>query len=129
MGRPKHIGKWKCPKEFNHKQSLNNHKKNCMNNSLEKCNVCSKTFSHISYMKKHKCSIESSTECSICGKLFNKNWHLQRHIKQIEISKKNQNTEKRTKKNLNKRKLKKSVCKTLNLEQLDKVNENDLEAS
>ena len=48
MGRPKHIGKWKCPnltcpKEFNHKQCLNNHKKNCMNNSLEKSNICSKT--------------------------------------------------------------------------------------
>ena len=108
MGRPKHIGKWKCPnstcpKEFNHKQSLNNYKKNCMNNSLEKCNVCSKTFSHTSYMKKHKCSIKSSTECSICGKLFNKNWHLQRHIKQMHTSKKNQSTEKQTQKILKKK--------------------------
>ena len=128
MGRPKHNGKWKCPnstcpKEFNHKQSLNNH-----NNSLEKCNVCSKTFSRKSYMKKHKRSIKPSTECSIYGKLFNKNWHLQRHINQMHTSKKNQNTEKQTQKNLKVKKLIKIVCKTLNLEQLDKVNENDLEA-
>ena len=79
-------------------------------------------------MKKHKCSIKSSTECSTCGKLFNKNWHLQRHIKQMHTSKKNQNTEKQTQKSPKEKKWEKSVCKTLNLEQLDKVNENDLEA-
>ena len=46
----------------------------------------------------------------------------------MHTSKKNQNTEKQTQKNLKEKKLKKSVCNTLNLEQLDKVNENDLEA-
>ena len=85
-------------------------------------------LSRISYMKKHKCSIKSSIECSICGKLFNKNWYLQRHIKQMHTSNKNQNTEKQTQKSPKEKKLEKSVCKTLNLKQLDKVNENDLEA-
>ena len=83
-------------------------------------------LSRISYMKKHKCSIKSSIECSICGKLFNKNWYLQRHIKQMHTSNKNQNTEKQTQKSPKEKKL--DVCKTLNLKQLDKVNENDLEA-
>ena len=77
-------------------------------------------------MKKHKCSIKSSIECSICGKLFNKNWYLQRHIKQMHTSNKNQNIEKQTQKSPKEKKL--DVCKTLNLKQLDKVNENDLEA-
>ena len=67
-------------------------------------------------------------ETGICGKLFNKNWHLQRHIKQMHTSKKNQNTEKKNQKNLKEKKLKRSVCQTLNLEQLGKVNVNDLEA-
>ena len=46
----------------------------------------------------------------------------------MHTSKKNQNTEKQTQKNLKEKKLKKSVYKTLNLEQLDKVNQNGLEA-
>ena len=73
-----------CVKVFKHKQSLNNHKKNCKhsnNNNSSKCTTCNKTFCRPSYLKAHVCKKKKTTVCSGCGVDFRKEFYLKRHLK------------------------------------------------
>ena len=76
-------------KHRNKKQIMKHQRLNHLHQMKDrKCNLCNKSFSHISQMELHKKYVHENKKdfkCHICFKTFSQNSHLRRHQKALHV--------------------------------------------
>lgn len=86
----KHTGEAKfgcklCSRKFMIKTNLKIHMNTHTKDNLVKCDLCSKTFAHIKYKKKHEFNCKKIYECYLCKKTFPsfvmlRGFHIRTHL-------------------------------------------------
>ena len=86
-----------CGKKFSDRSSGKRHEKSHDNDSKISCNICSKTFTRKSHLRKHRATVHQKEQdlppatekqpsgqpfqCAECSAVFNKKYKLQQHMR------------------------------------------------